>query len=125
MTDITEHSVRTDRHETFYLECGPPDGPLMIFVHGWPALSIMWRRQLQHFGALGYRCVAPDMRGYGRSGAPPACCGCPSSSCTRRTTGSAKRSTHGSPNRCAAIAAISPSTSSTQATGCRKNDPAT
>ena len=44
----------------------------MVFVHGWPALSIMWRRQLEHFGALGYRCVAPDMRGYGRSSAPRA-----------------------------------------------------
>jgi pimeloyl-ACP methyl ester carboxylesterase len=43
----------------------------MIFVHGWPALSIMWRAQLEHFGALGYRCVAPDMRGYGGSSAPP------------------------------------------------------
>ena len=68
--DIAEHSVRTQRHETFYLECGPPDGPLMIFVHGWPALSMMWRRQLEHFAGLGYRCVAPDMRGYGRSSAP-------------------------------------------------------
>jgi pimeloyl-ACP methyl ester carboxylesterase len=72
MTEITEGSVRTDAHSTFYLESGPRDGPLMIFVHGWPALSIMWRRQLEHFGALGYHCVAPDMRGYGRSSAPHA-----------------------------------------------------
>jgi pimeloyl-ACP methyl ester carboxylesterase len=54
-----------------YLESGPPDGPLMIFVHGWPALSIMWREQLVHFAAHGYRCVAPDMRGYGDSSVPP------------------------------------------------------
>jgi len=70
--DITEHTVRTERHDTFSLACGPQDGPLMIFVHGWPALSIMWRRQLEHFAGLGYRCVAPDMRGYGRSSAPQA-----------------------------------------------------
>jgi pimeloyl-ACP methyl ester carboxylesterase len=68
---IAEHVLRTERHETFYLECGPADGPLLIFVHGWPALSIMWRDQLEHFGGLGYRCVAPDMRGYGRSSVPP------------------------------------------------------
>jgi pimeloyl-ACP methyl ester carboxylesterase len=68
---VTEHVFRIERHETFYLACGPADGPLMIFVHGWPALSIMWREQLAHFGALGYRCVAPDMRGYGRSSVPP------------------------------------------------------
>ncbi|MDB5073684.1 MAG: hypothetical protein JWM87_4795 [Candidatus Eremiobacteraeota bacterium] len=71
MPAITEHVFRSERHETFYLECGPADGPLMIFVHGWPALSVMWRDQLEHFGALGYRCVAPDMRGYGRSSASP------------------------------------------------------
>ncbi len=70
MTDIAECTVSTGRHTTFYLEAGPPDGPLLVFVHGWPALSIMWRRQLEHFAALGYRCVAPDMRGYGRSSAP-------------------------------------------------------
>ena len=44
----------------------------MIFVHGWPALSIMWRKQLEHFAVLGYRCVAPDMRGSGKSSAPRA-----------------------------------------------------
>ncbi len=71
MPAITEHVRRTERHETFSLECGPADGPVMVFVHGWPALSFMWRAQLEYFGALGYRCVAADMRGYGRSGAPP------------------------------------------------------
>jgi pimeloyl-ACP methyl ester carboxylesterase len=71
-TAVTEHVVRTERHETSYLEAGPSDGPLLIFVHGWPALAIMWRHQLEHFAALGYRCIAPDMRGYGKSSAPRA-----------------------------------------------------
>jgi pimeloyl-ACP methyl ester carboxylesterase len=70
MIEIAERTVRTERHITHYLEAGPADGPLLIFVHGWPALAIMWRRQLEHFAALGYRCVAPDMRGYGGSSAP-------------------------------------------------------
>lgn len=39
----------------------------MIFVHGWPELSISWRHQLPAFGAQGFRAIAPDMRGYGRS----------------------------------------------------------
>jgi hypothetical protein len=34
---------------------------------GWPELSISWRHQLPVFAELGFRCVAPDMRGYGRS----------------------------------------------------------
>jgi pimeloyl-ACP methyl ester carboxylesterase len=65
---ITEHVVRTDRHTSFYLACGAPDAPPIVFVHGWPELAISWRHQLPCFAALGFRAVAPDMRGYGRSG---------------------------------------------------------
>lgn len=65
--ELTEHTVRTDRHTTGYLAAGPEDGPLIVFVHGWPELSISWRHQLPVFGGLGFRAVAPDMRGYGRS----------------------------------------------------------
>jgi pimeloyl-ACP methyl ester carboxylesterase len=64
---ITEHVVKTSRHTTFYLACGRPDGTPLIFVHGWPELSVSWRHQLPAFAALGFRCIAPDMRGYGRS----------------------------------------------------------
>ena len=64
----TEGTVRTDRHLTFYLEAGAPDAPLIVFVHGWPELSLSWRHQLPCFADLGFRAVAPDMRGYGRSG---------------------------------------------------------
>ena len=39
----------------------------MIFVHGWPELSLSWRHQLPCFASLGFRAVAPDLRGYGRS----------------------------------------------------------
>ncbi len=64
---ITEHTVKTKRHTTFYLAAGPENGPLVIFVHGWPELSISWRHQLPALAALGFRAIAPDMRGYGRS----------------------------------------------------------
>jgi pimeloyl-ACP methyl ester carboxylesterase len=64
---VTEHVAHSARHTTGYLACGPQDGPLIVFVHGWPELSLSWRHQLPHFGALGFRAVAPDMRGYGRS----------------------------------------------------------
>jgi pimeloyl-ACP methyl ester carboxylesterase len=69
-TVITEHVCKTSRHTTFYLAAGPEDGPLLIFVHGWPELSICWKSQLGCFAALGFRAVAPDMRGYGRSTVP-------------------------------------------------------
>jgi pimeloyl-ACP methyl ester carboxylesterase len=64
---VTEHTVKSARHTTGYLACGAETAPLLIFVHGWPELSISWRHQLPVFAALGFRCIAPDMRGYGRS----------------------------------------------------------
>lgn len=66
---ITEHVVRTARHTSFYLACGAEDTPAIVFLHGWPELSASWRHQLPLFGALGFRAIAPDMRGYGRSSA--------------------------------------------------------
>jgi pimeloyl-ACP methyl ester carboxylesterase len=64
---VTDNIVRTPRHTSFYLACGAEDAPLIMFVHGWPELSISWRHQLPCFAALGFRAIAPDMRGYGRS----------------------------------------------------------
>ncbi|NQY56193.1 MAG: alpha/beta hydrolase [Ilumatobacteraceae bacterium] len=45
--------------------------PPLVFVHGWPELSHSWRHQMEHFAAAGWPCVAIDVRGYGRSSAPP------------------------------------------------------
>jgi pimeloyl-ACP methyl ester carboxylesterase len=67
MFPVTEHVVKTPRHTSFYLECGRADAVPIIFVHGWPELSISWRHQLPCFASLGFRAIAPDMRGYGRS----------------------------------------------------------
>ena len=64
---VTEHTVKTNRHTTGYLACGAESAPLLIFCHGWPELSLSWRHQLPAMAALGFRCIAPDMRGYGRS----------------------------------------------------------
>jgi pimeloyl-ACP methyl ester carboxylesterase len=66
-TALTERILVAPQHTTHYLEAGPADGPLLIFVHGWPALAATWRHQLTYFAARGYRVVAPDLRGYGGS----------------------------------------------------------
>ncbi len=66
------HRLATARHHTTWLEAGPAAGPLLIFIHGWPELGLVWRAQLTHFAAAGWRCVAPDMRGYGGSAVPTA-----------------------------------------------------
>jgi pimeloyl-ACP methyl ester carboxylesterase len=64
---ILEHVAKSARHTTFFLSCGAAQATPIIFLHGWPELSISWRGQLPVFGDLGFRAVAPDMRGYGRS----------------------------------------------------------
>ncbi|XP_073303497.1 epoxide hydrolase 1-like [Primulina huaijiensis] len=47
------------------------EGPLVLFVHGFPELWYSWRHQMLYMAARGFRAVAPDMRGYGdTTGAP-------------------------------------------------------
>lgn len=46
------------------------DGPAVLFLHGFPELAFSWRHQLPAIAAAGYRAIAPDQRGYGRSDAP-------------------------------------------------------
>jgi soluble epoxide hydrolase/lipid-phosphate phosphatase len=64
---ITEHEFAFDGGKTYYLDAGPRDGPLLIFVHGFPCIAETWKHQLSAFANLGFRTVAPDCRGYGRS----------------------------------------------------------
>jgi pimeloyl-ACP methyl ester carboxylesterase len=64
---IMEHIAKRQRHTSFYLACGAPGATPIIFLHGWPELSISWRHQLPVFAGLGFQALAPDMRGYGRS----------------------------------------------------------
>jgi len=45
-------------------------GPLVLLCHGWPELWYSWRHQLVALAAAGFRAVAPDMRGFGRTTAP-------------------------------------------------------
>ncbi|GMI84162.1 hypothetical protein like AT4G15960 [Hibiscus trionum] len=45
-------------------------GPLILFLHGFPDLWYSWRHQITALAALGYRALAPDLRGYGGTDAP-------------------------------------------------------
>lgn len=45
-------------------------GPAVLLCHGFPELGYSWRHQLRALADAGYRAIAPDMRGYGRTGAP-------------------------------------------------------
>ena len=50
-------------------ECGVGDD-IALFLHGFPEARISWRHQLPALAALGWRAVAPDLRGYGDSSRP-------------------------------------------------------
>ncbi len=70
MTTLIARGFGSPRHTTRYWEAGPVDGPLMIFLHGWPGIGLIWRAQMAALSSQGWRCIAPDMRGYGSSSAP-------------------------------------------------------
>ncbi len=50
-------------------EEGPKDAPALIFLHGFPESHRTWRHQIAHL-APRFRCIAPDLRGYGGSSRP-------------------------------------------------------
>nr|GMD98535.1 bifunctional epoxide hydrolase 2-like [Ipomoea batatas] len=48
------------------------DGPAVLFLHGFPELWYTWRHQMLYLASKGYRAIAPDLRGYGDTDAPPS-----------------------------------------------------
>jgi len=56
-----------DGVEIFYKDWGPRDAQPIVFHHGWPLSSDDWDAQMLFFLANGYRVVAHDRRGHGRS----------------------------------------------------------
>jgi len=55
----------TDGHEIYYKDWG--QGPVVTFSHGWPLSSDAWSGQMQFLAEQGYRCIAHDRRGHGKS----------------------------------------------------------
>jgi pimeloyl-ACP methyl ester carboxylesterase len=49
------------------LECGAPERPCLLLLHGFPELAYSWRKVMPMLAAAGYHVVAPDQRGYGRT----------------------------------------------------------
>lgn len=66
--DMTSGFVKTkDGVEIFYKDWGPKDAQPIMFHHGWPLSSDDWDAQMLFFVLNGYRVVAHDRRGHGRS----------------------------------------------------------
>ena len=64
----SSRTISANGIEIFLLEQG--EGPLVVLCHGWPELSYSWRHQITALADAGFHVVAPDMRGFGRTGAP-------------------------------------------------------
>ncbi len=56
-----------DGVEIFFKDWGPRDGQPIMFHHGWPLSSDDWDAQLLYFVQRGFRVIAHDRRGHGRS----------------------------------------------------------
>src|SRR5450755_1713243 len=57
-----------DGTEIYYKDWGK--GQPLVFSHGWPLSADAWEDQMIFLAARGYRCIAHDRRGHGRSGQP-------------------------------------------------------
>jgi non-heme chloroperoxidase len=57
----------SDGTEIFYKDWGPRDAQPIVFSHGWPLSSDDWDNQMMFFLGEGYRVIAHDRRGHGRS----------------------------------------------------------
>ncbi|WUH92376.1 alpha/beta hydrolase [Streptomyces sp. NBC_00433] len=66
--DVTHRLVASPAGRVHLVEQG--SGPLVLLVHGFPESWYAWRHQLPALAAAGYRAVAVDVRGYGRSSKP-------------------------------------------------------
>jgi pimeloyl-ACP methyl ester carboxylesterase len=60
----------SDGNRLHYLDEGPPDGEVLVFLHGYPVWSFIYRALIVYYAALGYRCVALDYIGFGLSDKP-------------------------------------------------------
>src|SRR4051812_34650058 len=56
-----------DGTDIFYKDWGPKEAQPMVFHHGWPLTADDWDNQLMFFLGQGYRVIAHDRRGHGRS----------------------------------------------------------
>ncbi|MEU4000376.1 alpha/beta hydrolase [Streptomyces fungicidicus] len=56
----------------FYKDWGPRDGQPIVFHHGWPLSADDWDNQMLFFLSHGYRVIAHDRRGHGRSSQTPS-----------------------------------------------------
>ena len=70
MADVEHRDIEVNGIRMHLAEQGA--GPLVVLLHGFPESWYSWRHQLAALAAAGFRAVAPDQRGYGRTDRPDA-----------------------------------------------------
>jgi non-heme chloroperoxidase len=65
--DMSGYVTTKDGVEIFFKDWGPKDAQPIMFHHGWPLSSDDWDAQMLYFLSKGFRVVAHDRRGHGRS----------------------------------------------------------
>ena len=55
-----------------YVDEGPADGQVVLLMHGEPSWAYLYRHMIPPLVAAGFRCIAPDLIGFGRSDKPAA-----------------------------------------------------
>ncbi|MEE9910415.1 MAG: alpha/beta hydrolase [Deltaproteobacteria bacterium] len=68
--DLRERYIETNGVKLHVMESGPADGPMVLFLHGFPEFWYAWRKQIGYFADRGYLVVVPDQRGYNLSEKP-------------------------------------------------------
>lgn len=72
MDAFRHRSILSSGNRIHLVENGPEDGLPVIMIHGFPESWYSWRHQVAAIGDAGYRAIAIDVRGYGRSASPAA-----------------------------------------------------
>ena len=67
---FTPHYLETDNLRIHYLDEGPRDADPILMLHGEPSWSYLYRKMIPVFTSAGYRSIAPDLVGFGRSDKP-------------------------------------------------------
>jgi non-heme chloroperoxidase len=64
----SQYIQANDGTPLYYKDWGPKNGPVVAFSHGWPLSSDSWEAQMLFLASKGFRVIAHDRRGHGRSG---------------------------------------------------------
>jgi pimeloyl-ACP methyl ester carboxylesterase len=68
--EVAAHTIENEGLRIRCMSAGPPTGPMVLLLHGFPARWSTWREPMRALSDAGFFAVAPDLRGYGESDKP-------------------------------------------------------